>query len=343
MRISWLFFIFFLIVSGCGRNTAVPTPIPTINLPQPADPTSVPDTVQETALTRPYGFTYQRPDGNRLVQGQGSLPTLTPLDIPLDGVPKWVTAVPLATGVLWGVVLDDGRTQTFLVAAGQITLIESNDLPPGVPRPMTVDPVQGQAIFLNPPTVDPTSHNPVIFNEQGHIAFSGADGVLSLVDDNQNLVPPAVTLLPDGRLLFDENGRLLFLTDPTDRYAHGVLGDALEGGGITLLETAPEIRIASQIPIAAPQVVEGLMPLWVDWNGDGRREIIVTLSDANQGAQINLFSEAGERLAQGAAVGQGNRWRHQIAVAPFGPNGEMELAAVLTPHIGGTVEFYQWD
>ncbi|MCP4363261.1 MAG: hypothetical protein GY796_35115, partial [Chloroflexi bacterium] len=47
--------------------------------------------------------------------------------------------------------------------------------------------------------------------------------------------------------------------------------------------------------------------------------------------------------AQGAAVGQGNRWRHQIAVAPFGPNGEMELAAVLTPHIGGTVEFYQWD
>ena len=30
-----------------------------------------------------------------------------------------------------------------------------------------------------------------------------------------------------------------------------------------------------------------------------------------------------------------------MAVAPFGPGGELELAAVLTPHIGGGVEFYR--
>jgi hypothetical protein len=30
-----------------------------------------------------------------------------------------------------------------------------------------------------------------------------------------------------------------------------------------------------------------------------------------------------------------------LAVAPFGPNGETEIATVLTPHIGGVVEFYQ--
>jgi hypothetical protein len=29
--------------------------------------------------------------------------------------------------------------------------------------------------------------------------------------------------------------------------------------------------------------------------------------------------------------------------APFGTNGETELVDVLTPHIGGTVEFYQLD
>lgn len=48
-------------------------------------------------------------------------------------------------------------------------------------------------------------------------------------------------------------------------------------------------------------------------------------------------------MAAGDPIGQGQRWRHQIAVAPFGPNGEMELATVLTPHIGGTVGFMQWD
>ncbi len=40
-------------------------------------------------------------------------------------------------------------------------------------------------------------------------------------------------------------------------------------------------------------------------------------------------------------MGRGYRWRHQLAIAPFGPNGEVEIAAVLTPHIGGVVEFYR--
>ena len=31
-----------------------------------------------------------------------------------------------------------------------------------------------------------------------------------------------------------------------------------------------------------------------------------------------------------------------MAIAPYGPKGEMELSAVLTPHIGGSIEFYRW-
>lgn len=78
-------------------------------------------------------------------------------------------------------------------------------------------------------------------------------------------------------------------------------------------------------------------------NGDGEREIIVTVSNAQQGAQILVFSEDGQQIAIGPAIGQGYRWRHQIAVAPFGPNGEIELVDVLTPHLGGVVEFYRWE
>ena len=32
-----------------------------------------------------------------------------------------------------------------------------------------------------------------------------------------------------------------------------------------------------------------------------------------------------------------------MAVAPFGPNGELVLAEVLIPHIGGIVGFYRMD
>ena len=89
--------------------------------------------------------------------------------------------------------------------------------------------------------------------------------------------------------------------------------------------------------------MEGISPIWADLNGDGQREIIVTLSDSAQGAQVVVYSESGERLAAGPAVGRGNRWRHQLAVAPFGVNGEPELAEVLTPHIGGIAGFYRLD
>jgi hypothetical protein len=77
--------------------------------------------------------------------------------------------------------------------------------------------------------------------------------------------------------------------------------------------------------------------------GDGRGEIIVTRTSTDDGAQIVVFDEDGTLLATGPAIGRGFRWRHQLAVAPFGPNGELELADVLTPHIGGVVEFYCWD
>jgi hypothetical protein len=42
-------------------------------------------------------------------------------------------------------------------------------------------------------------------------------------------------------------------------------------------------------------------------------------------------------------IGTGFRWLHQIAVARLGPNGEIEIAAVKTPHIGGVAQFYRLE
>ncbi len=184
--------------------------------------------------------------------------------------------------------------------------------------------------------------NPVMLPASGRTAFIESSGDV-VVGKGSVTDRFSVNALPNGRLLVDDNDRLLFLSHPTQRYRHGVLGDEVEAAGITLLNTKDPQNGVFTIFVSEQDVVEGLSPIWADLDGDGEREIVVTLSNAAKGARIAVFSEDGKEIAAGPAVGQGFRWRHQLAVAAFGPEGEVELADVLTPHIGGVVEFYQLE
>ena len=47
-----------------------------------------------------FGYTHQRPDGNRMMLGRGSLPEVSPIDIPLTGSPEWVVAAPVGSDTL---------------------------------------------------------------------------------------------------------------------------------------------------------------------------------------------------------------------------------------------------
>jgi len=49
----------------------------------------------------------------------------------------------------------------------------------------------------------------------------------------------------------------------------------------------------------------------------------------------------GSLVAESAPIGRGNRWRNQLAVGPFGLDGETEIIDVRTPHIGGTVQAFR--
>lgn len=280
-------------------------------------------------------------DGNRLVAGSGNTPTLTPLDIALDGVPEWVTAVAYQNGALWVIVLENGQVQGFMVANGSATPtpVMPQQIPAGAPPLFVI--ANGAPQIVQPENASPQTH-PVLLNDGGDLAYIATTGNLIIRrGDSETTLP--VNAQPDARILTDDRGRLLLNSDPTDRYAHGIMGDALEAASLTLVETQPEPRIVRTIPIGEAWVMESMAPLWVDLDNDGAREIVVTRSNASQGAQLALLNEQGELLATGPAIGNGNRWRHALAVAPFAPDGSLELVEVRTPHIGGPTNFYRWQ
>jgi hypothetical protein len=321
-------------VSTAASTTPIP-PAPVTNVfPEPPP--------SPAAFDFATGLTYHRADGNRLASGLGAVPVADPLDIPLDGRPIWVVAAPLGQDSVWVAVLDDGRVQSFQLSgrdAIPITL-SPEVLPLGMPPVLFVD---GDLVQLlsNPSAEASTLTHPVRLTQPSdRIVFLETLGDL-VIWDGREISRLPVTGLPDARILADEKERLLFLAGPSTRYQHGVLGDAVEATTITSVEISPTVGVARRIEVEEPDVIEGIAPIWADLTGDGRREIIVTLSNETLGARIAVYDEAGRLIASSAPIGRGFRWRHQLAVAPFGPGGELELAAVLTPHIGGHAEFFR--
>jgi hypothetical protein len=181
-------------------------------------------------------------------------------------------------------------------------------------------------------------HTHPIRTASGTIAYITESGKINLNAQGKSISVDA-NALPDGRILSNGDGQLLVLSDPTPIYTHGVLGDAVEAGSVTLLDESGQIL--TKIPIPNDRVVEGIMPIWADLNGDGEREIIITISDSESGARLVAYNENGTEFTSSTPIGTGFRWRNQMAVAPFGPNGKIELVDVLTPHLNGTVEFFQ--
>jgi hypothetical protein len=287
-------------------------------------------------------YTYHQATGNRLISGRGNLPTARAVDVPLLDKPEWVVGYPAGTSGLWVVVLADGRVQAFLLTGDVIESLPPESLPYPVVGPPALGLIDGSIRLMIPPFPGGAPLTHPILLDHPDLAFASINAAGDLVMwEHSRITYLLVDALTDGRPVTDEAGRILVLTNPSTRYTHGILGDVPEATRITLVETLPCPRVAATISISSPRVIEGLSAIWEDLDGDGSREILVTVSDAAEGARLIAYSEAGQQLAAGPPVGRGYRWRHQLAVAPFGPGGEIEIAAVLTPHIGGVVEFYR--
>ncbi|NDJ53459.1 MAG: hypothetical protein GYB68_10290 [Chloroflexi bacterium] len=343
-------FVFATMLSACNASpaaeavnlTATPLPEPTatsIPSEQAQEATSLPPAASDAPIL--WAVPAHRLDGNRLVEGQGRLPDATPRDLSLNGTPNWVVAAPLGDDTLWVVVLNTGEVQAFRLNSEQVQSVALNvdQLPAGMPPLLRM---QGEQAELIVPPEDASNRSHPTPLPDGRLVYVAGSGDLVIWDGETELGRIAdLNLQPDARLLVDEAGRILTQTQATDRYAHGIMGDDLEGGEIALFDQGGGLLWT--VGAEPPFVFEAISPIWEDLNNDGQRDIVATRAGPGSGAQLVVFDERGDEVATGEPIGQGNRWRHKIAVGPFGPNGEVELVDVLTPHLGRVAEFFQWQ
>lgn len=305
-----------------------------------ADGTDTRSPATDTPERGPFGYTHVRADGNRVVAGRGSLPDAEPVEIAVAS-PAWLAAVPREEGSLWAVVDEEGRTSAFAVDEGGVeeTTIAPARLPAGTPPLLAV--TGDEPIVIPPPDGASTPTHPIVL-DRGRSLFVAENGDVVLADaEGGEAERVAVGALPDARLIQGTDGRVVVLAGATDRYDHGALGDGIEAETIAVLDTRDGLAVEREIDLAGRAVIEGTTALLADLGNGDDPEIVVTESDAERGAREVTFTLDGRRVAAGPAIGSGYRWRHRLAVAPFGPGGREELAAVRTPHIGGEIEFYR--
>jgi hypothetical protein len=158
----------------------------------------------------------------------------------------------------------------------------------------------------------------------------------------------AEPVLPDARPLQVDldspparaaNGHIVVLGgSDSERYAHGVLGDAIEATRVLYLERH-DLSVLSALSLDAPYVLEDIAPRLVSWNGATG---LLTMRAGPQGAQLVLIAAGGGRrdaltiAAKGQPIGARSRW---MAASTDG----RRMAAVHTPHIGGVLHAYRAD
>lgn len=126
--------------------------------------------------------------------------------------------------------------------------------------------------------------------------------------------------------------------DATTRYAHGVLGDAIEHGTLVI-----ELQDGTERQFVLPEssVFEDTAPRLYDVTGDGRPEVIAVESSQSAGARLVLYSSDG-LLAATPYIGTRFRWLAPLGAADLDGDGAVEVAFVDRPHLAKTLRIWRY-
>ncbi|WP_240790309.1 VCBS repeat-containing protein [Rhodobacter sp. SY28-1] len=129
------------------------------------------------------------------------------------------------------------------------------------------------------------------------------------------------------------------LIQPTDRYGHAVLGDALEWGGLRL--TLADGR-HEDVTLPETRVFEDVEARLADITGDGLPEVIVVETDVALGASLAIYGPDG-KIAATPFIGQSSRWLAPAGIADFDGDGRIEIAYVDRPHLRKELVFVRLE
>jgi len=294
-----------------------------------------------------YFYTFHNPAGNHFVRGQGSFPDVLTVDIPLQGRPAWAIGYAMETAV-WHVLLENGDLQVIEVTpdgAAQTLAHQPGWFEGAQPPLVGVSMVEGTYILRSDDSVSPLTH-PIPVNDF-EVLYIDRAGDLALGREEGLVTRLPVMAGADARLVMNRRGQVALYANATDqRYVHGIMGDDLEAATLLVLEVRQsEIGLLARIDLPGEDVYEGIAPFWADIDGDGVEDLVTTVSNGALGARLRVYLWDGAGIRQavdGPPIGRGNRWRHQLSAAPFAPDGQIEIASMRTPHIGGALEFFRF-
>lgn len=129
--------------------------------------------------------------------------------------------------------------------------------------------------------------------------------------------------------------------NPAERYGHFALGKPHEYASLTAT-TRSGRTLTLQLP--DDEVFEDLAPRLVKLAENEPDEILAIISQRDNGTRLALIRPHGNALAisaQSKPIGTPNRWLNPVGVTDLDGDGRAEVAAVITPHIGGTLKIYR--
>ncbi len=143
-------------------------------------------------------------------------------------------------------------------------------------------------------------------------------------------------------------------TEPTTRYAHGVLGDAIEYGALEISVATEPASTTSQtratanranVTVRLPneRVFEDLSPRLTDVDQDGVPELIVVESHQQTGAQLAIYDIRGQKIAATPHIGTRNRWLAPAGAADLDGDGRIEIAYIDRPHLAKTLRIWRFE
>jgi hypothetical protein len=127
--------------------------------------------------------------------------------------------------------------------------------------------------------------------------------------------------------------------EPTDRYGHGILGDAIEFGALVM-----DVTGGRQVTVRLPEthVFEDVAPRIVDIDSDGMHEVMVVETEIARGARLAVYDGFGQLKAATPYIGRTHRWLAPIGAADLDGDGLIEVAYIDRPHLAKTLRIWRF-